>query len=491
MSAQPGPFIHPTGGEPSLSSLERPVTAAPTETLFPSESGLPRSASWVSSLLVASGGAVMAAVSLGPMAAELGNVSIWVWIVAAGVGGLQCALVAELASRFPERAGGTAQFAYRANRGGSPALGALSSWGYWFAWTPGIAVNLILAGTYLRDILWPGTSPVMIAAIIGLALYTLTTAGLTPITYVNAMLGVLAMTVILVLIAGPFIKPSAFDWNHLLPSRLPEGAPREQLAFASLLAKWMFVAVWSAYAAEIASALVSEIRDPSRHMGRVMSIAALICFFSYGAIPIALIGIVGVGGLQLDPVAIFASAGQALLGPIGQEIIGLGLAVVLIIAAETFIIGSSRAIYQMAQDGHLPRIFARINSRGAPIGSIAWDAVVIGLLLVVFGTKVVDVVAAATVGYLMVFVLMPIAYLMLRNSPGGHTDALRLPRGFVAVAVALAAFNAVVLVWGGVQWGPSVMGVGLGVSLLILPISWLTRRFDKMRRMRNDILSAP
>ena len=44
------------------------------------------------------------------------------------IGGLQCALVAELTARFPERAGGTPQFAYRAVRGGSPTLGALSAW---------------------------------------------------------------------------------------------------------------------------------------------------------------------------------------------------------------------------------------------------------------------------------------------------------------------------------------------------------------------------
>jgi len=97
----------------------------------------------------------MVIVSLGPMAAELGNISLWVWVLTVGVGGVQCALIAELASRFPERAGGSAQFAYRAVEGGSQSLGALSSWGYWFAWTPGIAVNLILAGTYLRDVLWP------------------------------------------------------------------------------------------------------------------------------------------------------------------------------------------------------------------------------------------------------------------------------------------------------------------------------------------------
>jgi amino acid transporter len=89
---------------------------------------------------------------------------------------------------------------------------------------------------------------------------------------------------------------------------------------------------------------------------------------------------------------------------------------------------------------------------------------------------VVDVVAAANVGYLIVFILMPLAYVVLQRQPDGDPRGLRLPGAFRALAIALAAVNAVVLVVGGAQWGPQVVAVGLGVSLLILPMSWATRR---------------
>jgi hypothetical protein len=48
----------------------------------------------------------------------------------------------------------------------------------------------------------------------------------------------------------------------------------------------------------------------------------------------------------------------------------------------------------------------------------------------------------------------------------------------------LALFNAFLLVLGGAQWGASVLTVGAGVSLLILPISFVTRRLHA-RRLRN------
>jgi amino acid transporter len=112
------------------------------------------------------------------------------------------------------------------------------------------------------------------------------------------------------------------------------------------------------------------------------------------------------------------------------------------------------------------------------VGSIAWDAVVIVTMLLVFGTDVVNVVAAANVGYLVVFVILPFAYLVLRKMPGGRRGAYRLSRAWIAIAIGIAVFNAVLLVVGGVQWGLPVMLIGIGVSAAILPISWATRRWS-------------
>ncbi|MFC0438454.1 APC family permease [Kutzneria buriramensis] len=454
--------------------------------LFPGRSRLPVTSSWWASVLIATGGALMVVVSLGAMAGDIGTVSIWVWIGTAVIGGLQCALVAELAARFPERAGGTAQFAFRAVPNGSPTLGALSAWCYWFAWTPGIAVNLILAATYLRDLLWPGVNPVVLALVIGAALYMITAMGLKLSTAVNAGLALVAVAVLVIILVGPLLHPAAFDVARLAPA-LPAAAPQTFGGVTALLLKWGFVATWSSYAAEMASTVCAEIRKPERYMGRVMSLSAIICLVAFAAVPVALFGLVGLTGIEADPLEAFASAGGALLGPAGKLIVGLGLAAVLVLGAETFVIGSSRTVYQMAQDGHLPTFFARINRRGAPVGSIALDATVITIMLVVFGTDVVNVVAAANFGYLIVFVLLPIAYLVLRRRPEGRAGSFRLPRAAAALAIVLAVFNLVLLVFGGLQWGASVTLIGLGVSLVIIPVSLLTRR----RRARVVPVAAP
>ncbi|MGW4158154.1 APC family permease [Streptomyces sp. NPDC004788] len=455
-----------------------PITGAETP-LFPGRSGLPITSSWLTAVLVATGGSLMVVVSLGAMAAELGNVSIWVWIVTAAVGGAQCLLIAELASRFPERAGGTAQFAYRVRAQGSPTMGALSAWCYWFAWTPGIAVNLILAATFLRDQWLPGVSPVVLALAIAAVLYFITALGLKLSTVINGVLALVAVAVVLVVVLCPVARPHSSDLSQAFPSVLPAetGAKDGFWAQLALIAKWSFVATWSSYAAEMASTVCAEIRQPERTMKRVMSTSAIICFVAFGAVPIAMFALSGVDGIQADPFEVFAHAGNVLLGSTGEIFVQLGLTAVLILGAETFIIGSSRTIYQMAQDGHLPSAFGKINKRGAPVGSIAWDAVVIGLLLIVFGTNVVDVVAAANFGYLAVFVLLPIAYLMMRKHPAGRPGSFRLGRYARPLAVVLCAVNVVLLVFGGTQWGGSVLLIGVCVSLVILPISYFTRRW--------------
>lgn len=447
-----------------------------SDPVFPGQSTLPITASWWTSVLVGIGASLLVAVSLAEMAAEIGNVSIWVWIATAFIGALQSLLVAELASRFPGRAGGTPQYAYRAISKGSPTLGALSAWAYWFAWTPGIAVNLIFAAEYFQAEFLPDVNVILIACLIGVVLYFITAFGLKLNAMINAALVAVAVIVVLLIIVTPVLHPGHFSWDNIFPAKLPSEAPPDFWGQLGIIFKWTFIAAWAAYAAEMASTVAAEIRDPHLHMRRVMTLSAIHCFIAFTLVPIVLFGVVGVAGAERDAFEVFGEIGEITLGPAGDLIVGLGLAAVLILGAQIFIIGSSRTIYQMSQDGHLPKFFSKVNRRGAPVGSIVFDATVIVLMLVIFGTDVVEVVAAATFGYLVVFVLLPIAYLTLRRLPGGHEKAFRLGKPWVVVAVLLLIFNTALLLVGGWQWGIEAILVGLGATLAIIPIAYLTRR---------------
>jgi amino acid transporter len=450
------------------------LESRPKHPRFPSSSELRHLAPWWAAVLEGVAGAVMVIVSLGAMAASLGNGSIWVWLVTAIVGGLQCILIASLTLRFHSRAGGTPQYAFGTTVKGSRLLGALSSWCYWFAWTPAIAVNLIVASIYIQRMVWPSVNVVLLAVFLGAALYIVTACGLRLTLFLNALLATVAILVVFSIIVAPIIRPTNFAFHNIFPTHLPSATKAGDYDQALLYLKWGFVATWTSYAPELAASLCAEVKQPARYVTRVMWWSASICVFAFCALPIALFGLFGTRGLQQDPFIVFSSAGKVLLGETGQTVLSLGLIVVLLFGAEAFIIGSSRTIYQMSRDGYLPKVFSRVNRRGAPIGSIVWDALVISTMLLVFGTNVVNQVAAANYGYMFVFVLLPLTYLAVRRREVRRNIHAKRHFWMTILAVSLVAFNSVLLVVGGAQWGWQVITVGLIGSLLIIPIALTT-----------------
>jgi amino acid transporter len=470
--------------------MQAPSTQQPRDCALSTQPGevcdLKRSVSWRSAVLIALGSAVLVSVSLGPMAGELGNLSPLVWGVAAAVGALQCLLIAELATRFPRRAGGAAVYAEEGLGRKSPLFGAIASWGYWFAWTPGIAVNLILAADYLKAGAWSGANTLLLAFGIAAFLYAVNALGLRPSMRVYAVVAVAACLPIAALMIAIVVQPSLVDFGRLLPLSTADGGSLGSGETWESLLKWTFVASWTAYGAEMASTIAAEVRNPRESMPKAMAAAGVAGLFVFAAVPVLLIAVVGSAGMSEDAAVAFLPAASAALGDAGATVLSLSLAAALMLGAHAFIVGSSRTIYQMAQDRHLPRAFRRVNRHGVPIGGIFWDGTVIALLLLVFGTNVVNVVAAANVGYLVVFVLVPVAYIAVRLQQPDAPGVFRLPRAFVWVAGALAAFNAVLLVGGGIQWGIQVAGIGVLVMALIVPISILSRR-----RIQPIVLPVP
>jgi amino acid transporter len=449
---------------------------------------LTRTVTWRSSLIVTLGAALLVTVSLGPMAQELGTVAPFIWLAAAIVGTLQCVLLARLAARLSNRAGGTATYTHSAVGGSLPILGAVSSWSYWFAWTPGIAVNLILAATYLRETIWHGLSTLPFAFALGALLYVLNTLGLRISMRAAGIAAVTAMVPLSAILIGALLQPSLVHVSRLYPVEVPAHSWGSMSTW-SLLTKWFFVTAWSAYGAEMGSTVVAEMRDAEHRAARALHVAGGVGLLSFGLIPFLMLALVGARGLTEDPLVTFLPVANAVFGGIGRTIVGVTLTAALILGAQAFIVGSSRTIYQMTRDGYMPRQFARTNRRGVPVGSMLWDGTVIIALLLIFGTNVINVVAAANVGYLLVFVLMPIAFILLERRRRGD-GRLQLAKPIILLAAGLSVFNAFLLIAGGLQWGGKVVLTGVVVIVLILPIS-VIRRVEDHRNGRTSLLPFP
>jgi amino acid transporter len=435
--------------------------------------GLRRSVTWRSSILLAVGAGLQVTVVMGAMAGELGNLHVFVWAGAALVGLVQCYLIAELARHAPDRAGGVATYAQEALGRRAPVLAAMSGWGYWFAWTPGIAVNLILAAEYLHATITPGVNPIVLSVGIGVMLYALNTLGLRHLVRIAAVLMVLAGVTLLALLATPLLQPSLFDLGEVWPPVAPEPTTAGGASTMELVIKWLFVATWSAYGAEMAACIVAEMRDFGGRVRRAMVTAGLICLAAFTIVPLVMTGIVGAGGLSESPSTVFLAPAEEVFGSAGRVIVGVMLACALILGAQAYIIASTRTVYQLSLDAYLPRFFSRVNRFGVPVMSVFCDAVVIAALLLIFGSDVVNVVAAANVGYLVVFVLLPVTFLMVRARRRRAGQPLVLGRAWTWVGVAMLAFNAILLTVGAALWGVRVWLTGVVILTLIYPLmSW-------------------
>ncbi|WP_204009527.1 APC family permease [Virgisporangium aurantiacum] len=452
------------------------------------EPRLQRSVSWRSLILLAIGAALQITVVMGAMAGELGNLHLLVWAGAAFVGLVQCFLIAEMAKHAPHRAGGAATYAQEAFGGRTSWVAALSGWGYWFAWTPGIAVNLILAAEYLESTVWPDVNTVALSAGIGVALYAVNTLGLRHLVRISAVLMVLAGLTLLALLVTPLFQPSLFDAGELSPLAAPadtEGSTWE------LLVKWFFVATWSAYGAEIAASIVAELREPAAKVMRAMVTAGVVCLAAFAIVPIVMTGIVGADGLSESPSTVFLAPAEVVFGDAGRLIVGVMLACALILGAQAYIIASSRTVYQLSKDAHLPRLFTRVNRFGVPVMSVICDAAVIAVLLLIFGSDVVDVVAAANIGYLVVFVLMPLGFVIVRVRRRRAGQPLVLHPVWTGIGVAVVALNAVLLVVGAALWGVEIWLTGLIVMTLIFPLIAWRRWRDRVDARRHEATADP
>lgn len=458
----------------STVSAPRAADTAPVSTLH-------RLVTWKSAFIVSLGGSLLVAVSLGTIAGDLGPASVFVWSSVAIMGVLICLMIAEMASMFPHKAGGTATYTYEAFKGFAPVVGAISNWGYWLGWIPVVAVNLILAAGYLKSFIPSLTTneELVLAIAMGGALYVLNYFGLKPGVWSSVAMAIFALAPMVVIVASPVFRPALFHAAYVFPFR-PLGGSWHSAASWKLIFKDMFLAVWSAYAFEAASTVIAEMKDPHKEAGKAMIAASAAGVFAFCLVPFVVLGICGSTLLSGDPSVAFLPAAQAIFGKIGGVIVSVMLIAALLLGAQTAIIGSTRTIYEMSRDGLILKQMAKVNKYNVPVGSMIWDGAVTIALLAKFGTNVPNIVAASNVGYMLVFMLVIPAFIMLRYQKPGMERPFKLPNIFIPIAVVLTVANWFLFFVGGAQWGSSVMTPGVIIMLTFIPF-YLYRRYVQDR----------
>jgi amino acid transporter len=270
-------------------------------------------------------------------------------------------MVGELAAALPAEGG----FYVWVRRAMGPFWGFQEAWLSLVASIFDMAIYPTIFVLYLGK-LWPaataGSRGVAIAGLMIVICLVWNLFGATAVGDGSIMLGILMLS--------PFVLITLFAFfRHITPGSTPP-------AQGSLLTG-VLVAMWNYMGWDNASTVANEVENPQKTYPRVMLLALAAIFFSY------VIPVLAVWHLHVQA-EVWSTGSWA---SIASMVVGPWLGVVLVGAAmisefgtfNSLVMSYSRLPVAMAEDGHLPPVFARKLKNGAPwvaimILGMAWAA---------------------------------------------------------------------------------------------------------------------
>lgn len=313
------------------------------------------------------------------------------------------------------------------------------------------------------------------AFVIALIITTILAIGIKESARFNAVIVVIKVSVVLFVIGlgVRFINPSNWggDWSSFAPHGFSGvGAAAAYIFFAYI----GFDAV---------STAAQETKNPQRDLpiGIISSLAA--CTVLYIGVAAVLTGLVPWQEINIEaPVArAFLDRGM----PVASHIITLGALAGLTSVMLVMLLGQTRVLYSMANDGLLPKgFFAAVH----PKFRTPWkNTILVGLLAATVGslTPIDDIGKMVNIGTLLAFVMVSIAVIVLRRTNPNQPRPFRTP--WVPIVPILGVvFNGYMMYkLGWVNWARLLIWLAIGL------IVYFTYSRYHSRLQRGDFSVSP
>ena len=461
---------------------------------------LVRTIRWTDAFWIASGVPALLVFSVGYIAVLDGPVSVVIWFASVLIGLAMAWVYAEMAGMFPEKSGGPPVFGAQAWKRYVRPIAPLNIWGYWFAWSPVLAIGGLIMGSYIQAEWFPGQTwsadwtitanfgfhlnfAFVVGAAIVLGLFWLNHFGIKESAWTQRVLAVASLVPLGLMIIVPVFQGKV-NLSNLTPFTVPNAHGWHVFA---LICAGLFVAAWSAYAFETAVVYTAEFKNPQRDTPRAIFASGGLCLFFYGLGPFILYAVVGGKAIQEDPSTALVPLANAVFGTAGGLLIAL-LLVALLLSINTAILGSSRTLYQASKDSWTFRFMQYTSRRGVPLKAMGFD-VAFNLVLMMLGNPIY-ILAASTVGYMIFNVLNLVAGYLLRKDAPAATRPYRAPTTMIRLGVVLAAVNLVLLFVGAPSWGWSYVGLGWLIVLLGIVIYYCRAWSDRRRATERVAVGA-
>jgi amino acid transporter len=475
--------------------------------------GLPRETNWWGAFVIGLAGTILVTGIAPVMVTTLGAASIPSIVIVTISGWLVCLLLAELSAMMPERTGGLPSYAYPAYKDRWPKfaehINGFTAWAYWLGWFPVAPLNGILASLYIVQkfhLSQAGFTPIhtfiqwwTLAIAIGIILAVFIPAymGIRFGTLFATVLAMLSMIPLTFLAIAWIFHPSVAHPGNLFHFHQADGTALFSSAFGhgwfTIYVAFAFLLTWNVIAMEAAACYIGETRDPDRDAKIAMNLEGAYGVFIYTMIPVSFILVLGSTLKTTDPKTMFVTFTSKILSSGGAAIdwlIAIMLIIALVLSALNAITGTARSLHQMSVDGEFPRFFQHVNKHGVPDRSMMFN--VICSIAVVFMGGAVEIYTFSNVGYLASFLPVLVGYYLLRKHRPNLRRPFKLPEFMKYVALAIAAFYAVIYFYGGPiyaacscsQAGHSTLVyyfLGWAVLLVYLPLYLYRKRVEDKR----------
>lgn len=357
--------------------------------------------------------------------ALIGTWSLIAFVACAIIIGFIVVCYAEVSSRF-STTGGPYLYAREAF---GPVVGFEVGWLYWIVRVATFAANCNLLITYLGFFVADsnqGMFRIMMILLIVLGIFTVNLIGVKQSAIVTNLFtaGKLIPLVIFVAVGIFFVEPSRFTFD----------AVPEYGAFTSavLLLIYAFVGF------EVGVVMGGETRDPQRSTPFALLVALAIVASLYILIQIVSIGTMPELATSERPLA---DAGAIFLGTYGAAFITVGALISILGNLNVGLLGSTRLLFAMSEQGELPSALSRTHSSfKTPWVSILLTSIVI-FFLTVYSTFL-TALAIATITRLLVYATTCLALPVFRRRSNVPEARFRAPLGVVAAGLSL-----VLIIW--------------------------------------------
>jgi APA family basic amino acid/polyamine antiporter len=291
------------------------------------------------------------------------------------------------------------------------------------------------------------------AFIIALIITAILAIGIKESARFNATIVVIKVSVVLFVIGLGFRYVTASNWGGDWHTFAPMG-----LSGIGAGAAYIFFAY---IGFDAVSTTAQEAKNPQRDLPIGIIASLLICTVLYIAVAAVLTGMVPWREVNIEAPIARAFMDRGLTG--ASHIITLGALAGLTSVMLVMLLGQTRVLYSMANDGLLPRkFFADIHPRWRT----PWkNTILVGLLAAVVGSLVPidDIGKMVNIGTLLAFVIVCIAVIMLRRTDPQQARPFRTP--WVPVVPILGViFNGYMMYrLGWINWARLIIWLAIGL----------------------------